>query len=367
MRDKSRGGGINVTQNPIETGSERHKKPQKPIYKKWWFYLILVLVVFIIYLIRPGRNGGKRIDWSKIVLKEELPKPPSTRGNLSTNTSEKLSVSLMGVKDDQYQKYKDDCSAKGFTIDSVQSSGTYEAYNSKGFKLHLSHSSDGISIDLQAPMTFGEITWPTSTLGKVLPTPKSLKGKISYESDESFQLYISDTSKADYDQYVAECSSRGFNVKYNKGERSYYADNNEGYHVSLTYVGNNIMSVEIHAPKGKDAASSQQSSSEKASDGSQQEQKPQENKTDSTEIRADFKSAMDSYEAFMNKYVDFMKKYKANPSDPKLLANYSKMMSQYAETVNKFGQWKSNGMNDAETAYYIDVQARVSKKLLEVQ
>lgn len=40
-------------------------------------------------------------------------------------------------------------------------------------------------------------------------------------------------------------------------------------------------------------------------------------------------------------------------------------MSKYADACDKFDKWESEDMNDAETAYYIDVQARVSKKLLE--
>lgn len=40
-------------------------------------------------------------------------------------------------------------------------------------------------------------------------------------------------------------------------------------------------------------------------------------------------------------------------------------MSKYADACDKFDKWESADMNDAETVYYIDVQARVSKKLLE--
>ena len=61
-----------------------------------------------------------------------------------------------------------------------------------------------------------------------------------------------------------------------------------------------------------------------------------------------------------------MKKYSDNPSDVSLLADYTKYMSKYADMVEEFDKWESEDLNDAELAYYIDVQARVSKKLLEV-
>lgn len=43
------------------------------------------------------------------------------------------------------------------------------------------------------------------------------------------------------------------------------------------------------------------------------------------------------------------------------MADYARYMSKYADACEKFNQWESADMNDAETAYYIDVQARVSK------
>lgn len=86
----------------------------------------------------------------------------------------------------------------------------------------------------------------------------------------------------------------------------------------------------------------------------------------SNSIRPDFKAAMDSYEKFMNDYVAFMKKYEKNPSDIGLITDYAKYMRDYAKFVNDYEKWESEDMNTAETAYYIDVQARINKKLLEI-
>ena len=84
-------------------------------------------------------------------------------------------------------------------------------------------------------------------------------------------------------------------------------------------------------------------------------------------MRPEFKAAMDSYEDFMNEYVNFMKKYMADPSDMSLLMDYADYMSKYSDFVEDFEEWEDDDdMNTAETAYYIDVQARVSKKLLEI-
>lgn len=365
-------------QNPVPpvggnvAAYQKPKKPKKPIYKKWWFYVIAaVALIAIISAISGGKGKGEKIEWSKIELRDQLPEPPSNRGTLFENSDEEFWVSLDGVSDDQYNDYLDACVDKGFTVDADKSSYSYKAYNADGYSLDMSHIGDGLSITLKAPMKFGSITWPSSTVGNMLPAPKSTTGKFSYEHDDSFFVYVSETSKADYDQYVADCSANGFNIDYDKGDTYYRADNADGYHISLKYEGNNIMAVEIKASKNSDAGTSEPATTEPStettapSESNAAETKP--NDTDLVDgMRKDFKDAMDSYEAFMDEYVAFMKKYSDNPSDVGLLADYTKYMSKYADMVEKFDKWESEDLNDAELAYYIDVQARVSKKLLDV-
>lgn len=365
-------------QNPVPpvggnvAAYQKPKKPKKPIYKKWWFYVIAaVALIAIISAISGGKGKGEKIEWSKIELRDQLPEPPSNRGTLFENSDEEFWVSLDGVSDDQYNDYLDACVDKGFTVDAAKSSYSYKAYNADGYSLDMSHIGDGLSITLKAPMKFGSITWPSSTVGNMLPAPKSTTGKFSYEHDDSFFVYVSETSKADYDQYVADCSANGFNIDYDKGDTYYRADNADGYHISLKYEGNNIMAVEIKASKNSDAGTSEPATTEPStettapSESNATETKP--NDTDLVDgMRKDFKDAMDSYEAFMDEYVAFMKKYSDNPSDVGLLADYTKYMSKYADMVEKFDKWESEDLNDAELAYYIDVQARVSKKLLDV-
>lgn len=358
------GGNVAACQKP--------QKPKKPIYKKWWFYVIAAIaLIAVISAISGGKGKGEKIEWSKIELRDQLPEPPSSRGTLFENSDKEFWVSLDGVSDDQYNDYLDACVDKGFTVDADKSSYSYKAYNADGYSLDMSHIGDGLSITLKAPMEFGSITWPSSTVGNMLPAPKSTTGKFSYEHDDSFFVYVGETSKADYDQYVADCSANGFNIDYDKGDTYYRADNADGYHISLKYEGNNIMTVEITASENSDTSTSEPATTEPATETVA----PDESNTAETKpndaglvdgMRKDFKDAMDSYEAFMDEYVAFMKKYSDNPSDVGLLADYTKYMSKYADMVEKFDKWESEDLNDAELAYYIDVQARVSEKLLEI-
>lgn len=91
-----------------------------------------------------------------------------------------------------------------------------------------------------------------------------------------------------------------------------------------------------------------------------------EEKKDNNSIDPEFKAAMDSYEEFFDEYVAIMKKYKANPTDMSILSDYAKYMGQYADMMEKFEKWENEDLNTAEAAYYVDVQARITKKLLEV-
>lgn len=89
--------------------------------------------------------------------------------------------------------------------------------------------------------------------------------------------------------------------------------------------------------------------------------------SNSDTLRPEFVQAMNSYEDFMNEYCDFMAKYKSSSgSDAQLLADYATYMSKYAQMTQDFDKWNSEDMTSAETAYYIEVQSRVSQKLLAV-
>lgn len=83
-------------------------------------------------------------------------------------------------------------------------------------------------------------------------------------------------------------------------------------------------------------------------------------------IRPEFKAAMDSYEAFYDDYCDFMKKYEKNPSDLTLLSEYSDMLLKSQEMNEKFEEWDDEDLSNEELKYYLDVQTRISKKLIEV-
>ena len=357
----------NVNQ-PFEAGKKgrkKPKKPKKPIYKRWWFFVIVGIALIAIIGTATSGEKTEKIKWNEMVLGAQLPEPPVNKGIIHTNSLETLNIEVKKDSDSQFADYIVACKEKGFTIDAKSTSTYYTAYNSDGYKLSLSDYSKMFGIDLKKPMEMSEISWPASKAGNQLPVPESTVGKFSSEHDDDFFVYIGNTSKESYNNYVKACSEKGFTVDYDKGDDYYRAKNSEGWSVSIKYEGFNIMSIDIDKP-----SSSSTDNTATAPATPETEKAAEENKANDTQLvngmRKDFKEAMDSYEAFMNEYVEFIKKYQSNPNDAKLLADYAKYMSKYADMCDKFDKWESQDLNATEQAYYIDVQARVSKKLLEV-
>lgn len=83
-------------------------------------------------------------------------------------------------------------------------------------------------------------------------------------------------------------------------------------------------------------------------------------------MRPEFKEAMDSYEEFYDEYCKIMKKYAKNPYDMELLADYTDMLTKSAEMSEKFAAWENSDLNSVELKYYLDVNNRITKKLLEL-
>lgn len=320
---------------------------------------ILSVILCLLLCLSLCACGGEKVAWSDMVLGEMLPEPPANKGEIHENSNEELWIDIYNISDKQFADYVNACKEKGFTVDAQSDSISYDAYNSEGYKLGISHYGNGeeMTIDLEIPMEMSTIIWPTSVAGSKIPAPKSSIGKFSYEYDDNFFVYVGNTTKTDYAEYVAACLNAGFNVDYSKGDDYYYADNSDGWHVDIRYIGNNIISIDIDAPSEDDSGNDVTTSPAAP---------PTQSTTDNNSIAPDFKAAMDSYEKFMDEYVAFMKKYSANPTDMSLLADYADYMSKYADFVDDFEDWDDEDMNAAEAAYYIEVQARVNKKLLEI-
>lgn len=82
-------------------------------------------------------------------------------------------------------------------------------------------------------------------------------------------------------------------------------------------------------------------------------------------VTPSFKEAMDSYETFFSEYVDFMKKYSTSANSIGMLVDYMSFMARYAEMIPKMEAMDDGDLSAADSAYYLEVTARIYKKLAE--
>lgn len=321
------------------------KKKKKPIYKRWWFYVIVVIAAIAVTVSVSG-NKSEKIKWDDMILSEQLPEPPKNKGEIHENTAEKLWVDINKISDKQYNDYTEACKAKGFTVDPESNSMSYGAYNSEGYKLSLSHygSEDEMKIELEKPIEMSSITWPTSKAGKQLPAPKSTKGKFTHENDDGFNVYIGNTSKDDYNSYVKACSDKGFTVNYDKGDSFYNADNSAGWHVSIKYEGNNIMSIDIDAPSESSTAPSASKDTTKQAEPKPTESKSEKSSTDKT--KAHSTQGVSKYETIYNEYAQKIR-------DAAPTSSISELAEIANEGVGKMAEymWTAKG-TDGQYATY---------------
>lgn len=230
-------------------------------------------------------------------------------------------------------------------------------------------------IELSAPIEMGNLNWPKSEIANLLPMPASTIGKVTRDDTTGCYIYVGETSIDDFGTYEGQCAEKGFSVDYEKGDRYYTADDAAGNSLSLTYVGNNVMTIELNKASethATDTTDQVTSAPEQASDVTieteQETEADNSNSQDSAQLvdgmHSDFKQAMDSYEEFMNQYCDFMDKYeKSNGADPTLVIEYADYVAKYAQAMKDFEAWESKNLNATEAAYYLDVQTRINQKL----
>lgn len=258
---------------PTNTSNTKAEKPKKPIYKKWWFCVLVVIVVVNISNRLGGNDRVENFVWSDMELNEFLPEPEATLGEIISNSDTSLSIYVHKTSEEDYKEYLSNCETLGYVVEKDKSEHNFSAYNNEGYKLSLwyNESDEILHIGLDAPLEMGDLVWPKSKIGSLLPTPASKTGKIEWEADYGFVINVGNTTKADYDKYVNSCIDKGFNVDYNKGDDYFQADNAEGYHISLRYDGNNVMWVRADEPDGdsSDTESKENDESEEVVDASE--------------------------------------------------------------------------------------------------
>lgn len=194
------------------------------------------------------------LNWETHKIAEILPSPSSLKGNFETENSETTHVIIGNTSKNDYEDYCLIIKGSGFIIDEDSQTEDYSAYNESGYKISLSYNAGKkeMSIDLDNPMEFSQLTWPRIGIGTLLPVPKSLSGKIGSDYEWAYSAYVENMSKEDFDEYIQECIEAGFDKDISNFGDSFWADYSDDISINVSYEGYNIVYIHISGSVNKD-------------------------------------------------------------------------------------------------------------------
>ena len=213
-------------------------------------------------------------------------------------------------------------------------------------------------------------TWPTSELAQVIPVADIPSGEVDIDSDTLLVINWYKASLDDYHDYINQCKEAGYTVDPIEFDEYYSAKNEAGYKLGVDYK-NDDKEIRIQVSHYSDDSDPSDNSSVTAEDAASDvpndtDSSTTDESTDSTGIRPEVKEFLDSYESFMNEYADFMEKYNNSNDVASMMKDYTTYMTKYADFTQKYEDLGDDDLNDEELKYYVDVQSRVTKRLIDV-
>ncbi|MDE7284328.1 MAG: zinc ribbon domain-containing protein, partial [Lachnospiraceae bacterium] len=195
------------------------------------------------------KDEKETIKWSDMFLSEYFPEPVLTNAYVYSNSKEKCNIGQIDCSQSKYYAYCRQCKEWGFDYEILKEDDTwFTAYNSEGYKVHVSYIGGDLSVELNAPMEMSDFNWPESEIGQIVPAPQSTYGKILWEYDSGFLVYVGKMGHEDFSEYATLLHESGFNICARKGDYYFWADNADGYHISIEYEGFNIVWLRADAP-----------------------------------------------------------------------------------------------------------------------
>lgn len=133
-------------------------KSKKPFYRKWWFILIVLIVIFsVIGSIKSGlKNAAAKNEtytWPESTLSGMIPQPESKYGKINMENEDYISIDVYKTSKESFEKYIEACKSKGFTVDYSKYDDFYSADTEDGYSLRLTfdEKEKTMDISLNAP------------------------------------------------------------------------------------------------------------------------------------------------------------------------------------------------------------------------
>lgn len=252
---KTAAGAIAVLQIVLTVAAVLMKKQIIKPYKKGMHIISLILAAILLIpyvsFFKVDYSDGKKIEWTDILLGDVVPKPDSLFGEIISNREDCLALYVYKTSFADYNQYITDCMEKGFVVEVNQIGQLYNAYNADGYKLSLHYDEYGekMYINIDGTAEYGMLVWPDSLIANMLPVPESTTGEITQDDETGFCAQVSNMSVEKFQSYTAACAENGFDIDVSNSAKSYFAENSEGYKLSVDYQNNNVITISVDEPE----------------------------------------------------------------------------------------------------------------------
>lgn len=95
---------------------------------------------------------------------------------------------------------------------------------------------------------YEKYNWDEVVMADMLPTPESPYGEIISNSENYLAVYVTKTTQDEYSRYIEACKEKGFTIDTETTGSFFYAYNEQGYKLSLSYYDyNSEMHISLSA------------------------------------------------------------------------------------------------------------------------
>ncbi len=326
--------------------------------------LLLIVFSFTGCLSNNKSNHNDKLEWPSSGLATLLPTPSFKYGSITSNRDDSLWVSFDKISEKEYNTYLESCKNQGFIYDPTNYSSNYTAYNSDGYELSLSFykSSSELSLHLDAPTKYAEFSWPSSSLASLIPETNSHKGKVNTNTDTHVSITVGNITDEEISSYIDACIDKGFNIDYSKSDTEFKGNDSNGNTLSIEKSDFKEMRIKLY--KAEEISNETPVPTQEVS-VTEEPVATEESSNDSTAITPSFKELMDSYEAFFDEYIAFMQKYESSTDTTSMLLDYTNLVTKEIEWIDKIDAIDESELSVADDLYYLEVTARVEKKLYD--
>ena len=236
----------------MHTIKARRRNLPRALFLAGIMLILPYLILFGSESTSPRRNYTD-YKWEDSALAKKLPTPPSEKISVVISSDTLFSSDVYKVNASEYSNYVLACQEAGFAQDAEKDAYDYKAFLEDGTSLELGYYeyANQMNIRISAPLALEEMVWPSSPLADLLPRPDYRTGLLSGETTDSLRLYVGETSRSKYAQYVQSCLESGFNIDYSRDSTYYYGNNKDGFRLTVAYYGFNIMEIHLFAPIDK--------------------------------------------------------------------------------------------------------------------